>query len=51
MYGIVEKPDFAVIAAIENGKVYLVEQLRYPVGSRFWELPPGILAIEFLKSM
>jgi ADP-ribose pyrophosphatase len=41
IYGIVEKPDFAVIAAIENGKVYLVEQLRYPVGSTFWELPQG----------
>lgn len=41
IYGIVEKPDFAVIAAIENGRVYLVEQHRYPVGSRFWELPQG----------
>ena len=41
IYGIVEKPDFAVIAAIENGKVCLVEQHRYPVGSRFWELPQG----------
>ena len=41
IYGIVEKPDFAVIAAIENGKVCLVEQHRYPVASRFWELPQG----------
>ena len=41
LYGIVEKPDFAVIAAIEDGKVYMVEQYRYPVGSRFWELPQG----------
>ena len=41
IYGIVEKPDFAVIAAIEAGKIYLVEQYRYPVGSRFWELPQG----------
>jgi ADP-ribose pyrophosphatase len=41
IYGIVEKPDFAVIAAIEDAKVYLVEQYRYPVGSRFWELPQG----------
>jgi ADP-ribose pyrophosphatase len=41
IYGIVEKPDFAVIAAIEDAKVYLVEQHRYPVGSKFWELPQG----------
>jgi ADP-ribose pyrophosphatase len=41
VFGIVEKPDFAVIAAIENGEVCLVEQHRYPVASRFWELPQG----------
>jgi ADP-ribose pyrophosphatase len=41
IYGIVEKPDFAVIAAIEDGQVYLVEQYRYAVGLRFWELPQG----------
>ena len=40
-YGIVEKPDFRVIASIENDQVYLVEQYRYPVGARFWELPQG----------
>jgi hypothetical protein len=41
VFGIVEKPDFAVIAAIKNGEVCLVEQHRYPVASRFWELPQG----------
>jgi ADP-ribose pyrophosphatase len=41
IYGIVEKPDFAVIAAIEDGQIYLVEQYRYAVGMRFWELPQG----------
>lgn len=35
------KPDFAVIAAIENGRMYLVEQYRYPVGGRYWEMPQG----------
>jgi ADP-ribose pyrophosphatase len=40
-YGVVEKPDFAVIAAISAGEVYLVEQYRYPVEGRFWELPQG----------
>lgn len=41
IYGVVEKPNFVVIAAIEDGQVHLVEQYRYPVGARFWELPQG----------
>lgn len=40
-YGVVEKPDFAVIAAIEHRMIHLVEQYRYPVHGRFWELPQG----------
>jgi ADP-ribose pyrophosphatase len=41
IYGVVEKPDFAVIAAVEADRIFLVEQYRYPVGQRFWELPQG----------
>jgi ADP-ribose pyrophosphatase len=41
IYGVVEKPDFAVIAALREGQLYLVEQYRYPVRQRFWELPQG----------
>ncbi|MCX9155356.1 NUDIX hydrolase [Niveibacterium sp. 24ML] len=41
IYGVVEKPDFVVIAPIENGMIYLVQQYRYPVAGRFWELPQG----------
>lgn len=41
LYGVVEKNDFAVVAAVEHGKIWLVEQYRYPVGQRFWELPQG----------
>jgi ADP-ribose pyrophosphatase len=41
IYGVVEKPDFAVIAAVKDQSIYLVEQYRYPVGARFWELPQG----------
>ena len=41
LYGVVEKPDFAVIAAVREEHVYLVEQYRYPVGARFWEFPQG----------
>jgi len=40
-YSVVEKPDFAVIAAIDGPMIYLVEQFRYPVGARYWELPQG----------
>ena len=41
LYGIVSKPDFAVIAAVEDDQVYLVQQYRYPVRRRYWELPQG----------
>ena len=35
------KADFVVVAAIENGCIHLVEQYRYPVRGRYWELPQG----------
>lgn len=41
IYGVVEKKDFAVIAAIDGDYIYMVEQFRYPVQERFWELPQG----------
>ena len=41
VYGVVEKSDFAVIAAVQDDQIHLVEQFRYPVGARFWELPQG----------
>ena len=41
LYSVVEKSDFAVIAAIGNGEIHLVEQYRYPVQGRYWELPQG----------
>ena len=41
VYGVVEKLDFAVVAAIGDGHVHLVEQYRYPVSGRYWELPQG----------
>jgi len=43
VYGVVEKPDFAIIIPLADGHVHLVEQYRYPVGGRFWELPQGAL--------
>jgi len=41
IYGVVEKTDFVVILAVEDAAIWLVEQYRYPVGARFWELPQG----------
>ena len=41
LYGVVEKSDFAVVAAIEADSITLVRQYRYPVDQTFWELPQG----------
>ena len=41
IYGVVEKADFAVIAPVDNSMIHLVEQYRYPVQGRYWELPQG----------
>ena len=42
IYGVVEKPDFVVIIPVEDdGRLYLVEQFRYPVKGRYWEFPQG----------
>ena len=42
IYGVVEKPDFVLIVPVHSdGRIQLVEQFRYPVGGRYWELPQG----------
>ncbi|WP_373235595.1 NUDIX domain-containing protein [Cohaesibacter celericrescens] len=42
IYTVVEKADFAVIIPIHaDGRIQLVQQYRYPVGGRYWELPQG----------
>lgn len=41
IYGIVDKPDFVAILAIESNEIHLVEQYRYPVQQRYWEIPQG----------
>jgi ADP-ribose pyrophosphatase len=43
IYSVVERPGFAVIAPWQNGCLTLVEQFRYPIGARTWELPQGTL--------
>ena len=41
IYGVVDKPDFALVIPFDGDAFYLVEQYRYPVGARFREFPQG----------
>ena len=41
LYGVVDKPDFAVVIPAQNGGFHLVEQYRYTLGGRRWEFPQG----------
>lgn len=41
LYSVIDKADFVVVLARENDGFWLVEQFRYPVGSREWEFPQG----------
>ncbi|WP_327676171.1 NUDIX hydrolase [Kitasatospora sp. NBC_00458] len=41
VYGVVEKPDFALVVPYADGGFHLVEQYRYPVRARYWEFPQG----------
>jgi ADP-ribose pyrophosphatase len=55
-YTVIEKRDFAVIAAIENGLIHLVRQYRYPVKASYWEMPqgsyegPGVISAQEIAS-
>lgn len=41
IYGVVDKPNYALIIAADGDRLRLVEQFRYPVGERRWEFPQG----------
>ncbi|GAA1217315.1 NUDIX domain-containing protein [Prauserella alba] len=41
LYGVVDKPDYALVIPYEDGRFHLVEQFRYPLGIRRWEFPQG----------
>jgi 8-oxo-dGTP pyrophosphatase MutT (NUDIX family) len=41
LYGVVERPDFALVIPAEDDGFWLVEQFRYPLGRRSWEFPQG----------
>lgn len=41
IYGVVDKPNYALIIAADGDRLRLVEQFRYPLGERRWEFPQG----------
>lgn len=41
IYGVVDKPDYALVIPLDGDRVHLVEQYRYPLGLRRWEFPQG----------
>jgi 8-oxo-dGTP pyrophosphatase MutT (NUDIX family) len=43
IYGVVEKPDSAIILAIDGEQIYLVQQFRYALGVSSIEFPQGSL--------
>lgn len=40
-YGVVDKPDFALVVPVDSQGFWMVEQYRYPVRRRAWEFPQG----------
>nr|WP_211177375.1 NUDIX hydrolase [Pseudonocardia acidicola] len=41
VYGVVDKPTYALVIPRDGDRLHLVEQFRYPVGRRRWEFPAG----------
>jgi ADP-ribose pyrophosphatase len=45
IYGVIDKDPACIVIPLESGPdgefVYLIEQFRYTVGGRYWELPQG----------
>jgi 8-oxo-dGTP pyrophosphatase MutT (NUDIX family) len=41
IFGVVEKPDAAMIIPVGQGRVHMVQQFKYAVGGRYWEFPQG----------
>jgi 8-oxo-dGTP pyrophosphatase MutT (NUDIX family) len=41
-YGYIERPRYAIVAAVQDGAIWLVEQYRHPLGVRNIELPMGV---------
>ncbi len=41
IYGVVDKPDYALVIPLDGDRLHLVEQFRYPLDTRRWEFPQG----------
>jgi 8-oxo-dGTP pyrophosphatase MutT (NUDIX family) len=41
IFGVIEKPAYALVVAQDGDRFRLVEQFRYPIGERRWEFPQG----------
>lgn len=41
VYGVIDKPTYALVIAADGDRLRLVEQFRYPLGARRWEFPQG----------
>lgn len=41
IFGVVDKPDYALVIPLDGDRLHLVEQFRYPLGMRRWEFPQG----------
>lgn len=41
IYGVIDKPDYALVIPLDGDRLHLVEQFRYPLGMRRWEFPQG----------
>jgi 8-oxo-dGDP phosphatase len=41
IYGVIDKPSYALIIARDGDRFRLVEQFRYALGRRRWEFPQG----------
>jgi ADP-ribose pyrophosphatase len=41
VYAYVQRPPYAIVAAVQDGQIWMVEQWRHPFRRRMWELPMG----------
>jgi 8-oxo-dGDP phosphatase len=41
IYGVIDKPTYALVIPQDGDRFRLVEQFRYPIGLRRWEFPQG----------
>lgn len=41
VYGVIDKPNYALVIPFDGNRLHLVEQFRYPLSMRRWEFPQG----------